>query len=468
MADPGPDFAAFLRSYPSYPSTQVIDNLRAAEYARLDAGEHIYLDYTGGGLYAEAQVQQHHRLLSEHVFGNPHSSNPTSLAATRLVEHAREYVLKFFNADPAEYDLIFTANASGALKLVGESYPFAKSGHYLLTFDNHNSVNGIREFAHARGAQVTYIPVVLPDMRVDAASLDSYLARAQQGAANLFAYPAQSNFSSVQHPLEWVETAHASGWDVLLDAAAFVPTNRLDLGKVKPDFVPLSFYKMFGYPTGVGALIARKQALAKLHRPWFAGGTITVASVQGGRYYLADGHTAFEDGTLDYLDIPAIEIGLKHIESIGYDAIHERVMCLTGWLLDNLTQMKHGTGEPLVRVYGPTTTGSRGGAVTVNFFNRDGAMFDHRFIENEANKSNISLRTGCFCNPGAGEIALGISRLELDVCFTQPGHEQRLSLDDFRLCIDGKNSGAVRISVGMVTNFNDVQAFLHFARGLLN
>ena len=462
------DYQAFLKVYPSYPGTSRLDDLRTAEYARLDVAEHIYLDYTGGGLYAESQVRQHHELLSRQVFGNPHSSNPTSLAATQLMEQARAHVLKFFNADPAEYDVIFTANASSALKLVGESYPFAKGGHYLLTFDNHNSVNGIREFAHARGAQVTYIPVALPDMRVDSEALDEYLSRGQRGQHNLFAYPAQSNFSSVQHPLEWVEKAHAAGWDVLLDAAAFAPTNRLDLDQVKPDFVPLSFYKIFGYPTGIGALIARKEALAKLHRPWFAGGTITVASVQGDKYYLADGHTAFEDGTPDYLDIPAVEIGLKHIESIGYDVIHERVKCLTGWLLDNLTQMKHSTGEPLARIYGPTTTKERGGAVTINFFDRDGQAIDHRIIESKANQVNISLRTGCFCNPGAGEIALGISRVELDVCFTSPGHEDRLSLNDFRLCIDGKNSGAVRISVGMVTNFNDVQAFLHFCEGLLS
>ena len=41
-------------------------------------------------------------------------------------------------------------------------------------------------------------------------------------------------------------------------------------------------------------------------------------------------------------------------------------------------------------------------------------------------------------------------------------------MDDFRLCIDGKSSGAVRISVGMVTNFNDIEGFLGFARGLLS
>ncbi len=461
------EFEAFLKSHPSYARTESIDKLRAADYARLDRAEHIYLDYTGGGIYAESQIKQHQKLLSDNVYGNPHSTNPTSLAATELVESAREYILHFFNADPHEYIAIFTSNASGALKLIGESYPFA-NGRYLLTFDNHKSVNGIREFAHARGAEVTYIPVMLPDMRVDASQLDIELARPSKTGHNLFAYPAQSNFSSVKHPLEWIEKAHAHGWDVLLDAAAYVPTSKLDLSQVKPDFVPISFYKMFGYPTGLGALIARKPALEKLHRPWFAGGTITVASVQGDKYYLADGPAAFEDGTLDYLNIPALEIGLRHIDSIGYEAIGERVTALTGWLLDNLTQMKHSNGNPLVRVFGPTTTEGRGGAVTVNFYQGDGKAFDHRFIESEANKVNISLRTGCFCNPGAGEIALGISRVELDVCFTRPEHEDRLSIDDFRSCIDGKSSGAVRISIGMVTNFNDVQAFLSFARGLLS
>jgi len=460
------EFETFLQKYPAYKQTALIDDLRKKDYSRLDAGEHVYLDYTGGGIYAESQIQKHHQLLHENVFGNPHSSNPTSLAATEMVESARNYILKFFNADPDEYLAIFTPNASGALKLVGESYPFP-NGRYLLTFDNHNSVNGIREFAHARGAEVTYIPVMLPDMRVDALQLDLELARPSQAGHNLFAFPAQSNFSSVKHPLEWIEKAHAHGWDVLLDAAAYVPTNKLDLGRVKPDFVPVSFYKIFGYPTGLGALIARKSALAKLHRPWFAGGTITVASVQGDKYYLADGASAFEDGTLDYLNIPAIEIGLRYIEAIGYDVISERVKTLTGWLLEHLTEMRHSTGVPLARVFGPTTAEGRGGAVTVNFYDKDGKAFDHRFIESEANKVNISLRTGCFCNPGAGEVALGISRVELDVCFTRPDHQDVMSIDEFRKCIDGKSSGAVRISVGTVTNFNDVQALLSFARGLL-
>ncbi|HUN22795.1 MAG TPA: aminotransferase class V-fold PLP-dependent enzyme [Anaerolineales bacterium] len=460
-----PDFSAFLQSYPTYAQTAILDDLRQREYRHL--AQHVYLDYTGGGVYAASQIRQHQQILLSNTFGNPHSSNPTSMLATEKVEAARATVLDFFRADPSEYDVIFTANASGALKLVGESYPFAEGGQYLLTFDNHNSVNGIREFAHARGAEVRYLPVELPDLRISESALRTELAKVGTSPNRLFAYPAQSNFSGVQHPLEWVEIAHQLGWDVLVDAAAFAPTSRLDLSQYHPDFVPLSFYKMFGYPTGIGALLARREKLHKLHRPWFAGGTITVASVQANKFYMATDHAAFEDGTVDYLNIPAVAIGLQHLQAIGMETIKERVRCLTGWLLSNLTALRHQTGVPLVQIYGPTNTIARGGACAMNFYAADGKVIPHWQIEERANQAGISLRTGCFCNPGAGEIALGISQTELATCFTQPGHDDRLSIEDFRQCIDGKSTGAVRVSVGMVTTFDDIEKFLAFAQGLL-
>jgi molybdenum cofactor sulfurtransferase len=457
--------ARFLEAHPAFQATAVLDELRATEYARLDVHGDVYLDYTGGGLYAESQLRQHMELLRGAVLGNPHSLNPASAATTHLVESARKAVFEFFDASPDEYVAVFTANASGALKLVGESFPFGPGDHYLMTFDNHNSVNGIREFARTRGTEITYVPLVLPDLRVDEAQLEAYLDLARPGGHNLFAFPAQSNFSGVHHSLDWIARAQARGWTVLLDAAAFAPTNRLDLGRWHPDFVPLSFYKMFGYPTGMGCLLARRSALSRLHRPWFAGGTITVASVQGDKYYLAPGEAAFEEGTLNYLSLPAIEIGLKHIQSVGLEIIHDRVRQLTDWLLRNLVAMRHASGWPLIHLYGPQTTERRGATIALNFRDAAGHPLDHREIERLASEARISLRTGCFCNPGAGEVALGISKPELVACFTQPS--DRLTLDDFRLCIDGKNSGAVRVSLGVASNFADVHRFIQFARSLL-
>jgi len=458
-------YQQFLSAFPTYQKTSAVDDLRAREYSRIDREGHIYLDYTGGSLYSERQVQSHLDLLNSSVFGNPHSTNPTSQAMTRWVESARAAVLHYFNASPEEYVCIFTQNASGALKLVGESYPFAPGAQYLLTFDNHNSVNGIREFARARGAAITYAPVNPPAMRIDAEKLTGLLERADPAAHNLFAYPAQSNFSGVQHDLAWIEQAHDKGWDVLLDAAAFAPTNRLDLSSIHPDFVALSFYKIFGYPTGIGALLARRSALAKLHRPWFAGGTITVASVQGDRYFLHHGAEGFEDGTLNYLTLPAVEIGLNHIGRIGYDTIHTRVTCLTGWLLEQLSSLKHSNGLPIVKIYGPEDTAMRGGTITMNFFDPNGHFIDHLRVEERANREKISIRTGCFCNPGGGELALGLTAGELTTCFRD---HPSMEYEDFRRCIDDKSTGAVRVSVGLVTNFMDVYRLVGFARQFID
>ena len=405
--------------------------------------------------------------------------NPTCLAIptpktrprptiTALVEQCRRKVFDYFHAAEAEYTVIFTPNASGALKLVGESYPFGPDSHYLLTFDNHNSVNGIREFARSHHATITYVPLTLPEMRVDGDVLSEYFKLARPGGANLFAYPAQSNFSGVQHPLEWISQAQAMGWDVLLDAAAFVPTNRLDLSVWHPDFVSISFYKMFGYPTGVGCLLATRRALSKLRRPWFSGGTITVASVQGDRYFLAEGASAFEDGTPDYLAIPAVEIGLRHLEKVGLDLVHTRCQSLTAWVIRELLSLHHANGRPLVRIYGPLDDRQRGATVAMNFYDSAGNIIDHRRVEEAAASRQISLRSGCFCNPGGGETALRLSKSELIGCFRQ--HEQansRFTQEDFRQCVDSKGTGAVRISLGIVSNFEDVRRFVEFAGDFL-
>jgi len=458
-------YTAFVAKYPAYTRSAHLSDLRSRDYARLDRLGHVYLDYTGGGLYAESQIRKHLELLDDSVLGNPHSHNPTSLASTQLVEEARDAVLTFFNASPDEYDVVFTPNASGALKLVGESYPFGEGDRYLLTYDNHNSVNGIREFARARGTHVTYLPVGAPELRLDCEMVETELSAAKTGHNNLFAFPAQSNFSGVQHPLEWVELAHNSGWDVLLDCAAFAPTNRLDLSVIKPDYVPLSFYKMFGYPTGIGALIARKEALAKLRRPWFAGGTITLASVQGeGWYHLAPGHTGFEDGTVDYLGLPAVRIGLEHVAEADIDAIHERVVALTAWLLAELVSLRHTSGAPMVQVFGPTDMECRGATVAFYLLDPQGSVLDVHLLESLAGRELISLRTGCFCNPGDGEVAHHIERDEMAECFV--GKARPVTFSECHEIIrdaTGKMPNTMRVSLGLASNFADVYRFMAFA-----
>ena len=455
----------FERAWPAYASTRIVDELRATEYARLDELGQVYLDYTGGSLYAESQLRAHLALLAGDVFGNPHSKNPTSLAMTELVEHTRSRVLEHFNASPDEYVAIFTANATGALRLVGEAYPFRADTQYLLTADNHNSVNGIREFARDKGATVAYLPLRADDLRIDSDMVLEALTVNPGSKPGLFAFPAQSNFTGVQHPLEWIGQAQAQGWDVLVDAAAFAPTNRLDLGRWHPDFVSLSFYKIMGYPTGIGCLLARRAALEKLKRPWYAGGTITFSSVAAQDHYLTPGAPGFEDGTVNYLSIPAVEIGLRHVERVGLDLIHTRVMCLTGWLLDRLLTMRHSNGRPVVRLHGPADTHARGANLQVSILDRLGQAYDCYWVEQLANAQRISLRAGCHCNPGAREAALGFTRDDLAPCFRD---KDRRTYAQFLDVIADKTAGAVRASLGIASNFADALTYARFVESFID
>jgi selenocysteine lyase/cysteine desulfurase len=459
----------FRAAYPEYEQTSRLDVLRRTEYGYLDEGGHVYLDYTGAGLAARSQLRAHAARIAAGCFGNPHSENPTSSASTYLVEQARAAVLRHFNTTRDDYAVIFTANATGACRLVGEAYPFPRRGRLVLTGDNHNSVNGLREFARARGARVAYIPMNTPDLRTRETDVLAALSRGQGSRPGLFAYPAQSNFSGVQHPLDWVPAAQRAGYDVLLDAAAYVPANRLDLSAVRPEFVALSWYKVFGYPTGVGSLLVRRDALPRLSRPWFSGGTIWGVSVQGGWHRMLEDEGAFEDGTVNFLSIPDVTTGLDWIESIGTDVIRRRVSMLTGWLLDHLVRLKHGNGAPLVRLYGPAGLDRRGGTVALNFLDPHGQPIDERAVARDASAAGISLRTGCFCNPGAGEWALGLTRRDVRgpwwLALAGGGflRKSMTTVDDYLTVLGLRTGGAVRVSLGLASNEADVEAFLDFA-----
>jgi selenocysteine lyase/cysteine desulfurase len=462
--------AGFLARYPGFDPDGAHRRLRREEYGRLDQAGQVYLDYTGGGLHAASQVDAHASLLRGAVLGNPHSRNPASLASAELVEAARQAIREFLGAPREEYLCVLTANASAALRLVGESYPFAPGGALALTADNHNSVNGIREFARRQGARLRYVPVTAPELRVDRAALSRVLhARpAGNGARRLLAFPAQSNFSGVRHDLDMVAEARAAGWDILVDAAAYAPTSGFDAHLVAPDFAAFSIYKITGYPTGVGCLLIRRDRAGLLRRPWFAGGTVTIASVGGDGHYLQPGEAGFEDGTVDYLSLPAVTAGLAHIQRVGLPAIGYRVHCLTAWLLEALAGLRHPDGRALVQVLGPRGTERRGATIAFRLRDADGAPIDESAVAELACRERISLRTGCFCNPGAAEAALGLTAGQMRPWFGRP---EPVTQEEFRDGIAarcGARPAAIRVSLGVASNFADVYQFTCFLRRFLD
>jgi molybdenum cofactor sulfurtransferase len=178
-------------------------------------------------------------------------------------------------------------------------------------------------------------------------------------------------------------------------------------------------------------------------------------------HVLEDEEAAFEDGTVNYLNLPAVSAGLIHMEEIGVELIHSRVMMLFAYLLRELSALRHRNGQALVRIYGPADTERRGATLAFNIVGRDGVLLPHHRVETQANEAHISLRSGCFCNPGASEFALGHSRAELQAC-RLAADADGFDMERYSACMGHRALGAVRVSLGMASNFSDVHRFIKF------
>jgi selenocysteine lyase/cysteine desulfurase len=424
--------------------------LRRQEFGRLDSTGIVYLDYAGAALYPASLVSGDVRRLTSRVLGNPHSESAPSLASTKTIETARLLTLRLLDADPAQYDVVFTANASAAIRVLAGSFPFRAGSRLVLTADNHNSVNGLRVPAWKRRATVEYVP-----LDSDLRSADPLPWLTPAGAPSLFAYPAQSNFSGVRHPLAWISHAQRKGYRVLLDAAAYVAAGTLSLSKDPADFVALSFYKLFGYPTGVGALIARREALATLRRDYFGGGTVQFVSVQNRLARLKSGAEGFEDGTPNFLAMPAVADGLNWHHKLEAPNIERHTACLTAHLLRQFASL----GARVI-VYGPRDTAARGATIAFNL-QRDGRVLPFEDVEVAARARGIAIRGGCFCNPGAAEQAFQIPSARARTCL-----RGAFTIPRFRACLRGNPVGALRVSAGVATTPKDLIRLFEFVAAL--
>ncbi|XP_059563097.1 molybdenum cofactor sulfurase isoform X2 [Myotis daubentonii] len=483
-AQPGAELLAFERfreasaqplAYGYGHGPRGLRELRAREFGRL-AGT-VYLDHAGATLFPESQLRSFTRDLLENVYGNPHSQSISSKLTQDTVEQVRYRVLAHFHASPEDYSVIFTAGSTAALKLVAEAFPWVSRGPgssgslFCYLTDSHTSVVGMRMVATARS--VTSIPVRPEDM----------WSAEKRGAAasdpdcqlpHLFCYPAQSNFSGTRYPLSWIGevtagrmcpvSAPAPGrWFVLLDAASYASTSPLDLSVHPADFVSLSFYKIFGFPTGLGALLVHNRMAPLLRKTYFGGGT-AAAYLAGEDFYIPRPSVAerFEDGTIPFLDVIALKHGFDALERLtgGMENVQQHTFTLARYTYAALCSLRYPNGAPVVRIYSDSEFRSpevQGPVINFNVLDASGNVVGYSQVEKMASLFNIQVRTGCFCNTGACQRHLGISD-EMVKRHLQAGH---VCGDDVDL-VAGRPTGSVRISFGYMSTLEDAQAFLKF------
>ncbi|ESO86189.1 hypothetical protein LOTGIDRAFT_235545 [Lottia gigantea] len=459
--------------------------------------EEVYLDHAATTLYSKRQIQAYQEDLLSHVYGNPHSRCPSSQLTADSIEQIRFRILRFFNTNSKEYSVIFTSGCTGALKLVAETFQFhsahsnstdndrrlencvkvdnsnhsdsdLNNGYFCYLLDNHTSAQGMRELAAKRTKNIQCLDT--PDL---SKCLICDFNVVNENSNNLFVFPAQSNFSGEKFPLQWIEDFHngrmkcqeriPGQWFVLLDAASYVSTSYLNLGLHKPDFITLSFYKIFGFPTGLGALLVKNDSSYILHKEYFGGGTVAVSSAQH-RFHIFRENISerFEDGTLPFLDIIALRHGFDAIEQFG-GGIHNvshHTFTIAQYLHHHLCQLYHYNDTPLVVIYGNgnfSDINTQGAIVNFNLKRCNSEFIGFAEVDKLAQLHKIHLRTGCFCNVGACQKYLDITLQQLQDNFKE-GH---VCGDDKDL-INGLPTGSVRISFGYMSTLEDAQKSLQF------
>ncbi|CAK8675776.1 unnamed protein product [Clavelina lepadiformis] len=470
------------------------DNLRCIRELEFPSlKDNVFLDHTGCTLYTTSQINQYAKDLQNNVYANPHSSNQSSNLMSDVVHQVRCAVLAHFNVTPNEYHVVFTSGATDALKLLGKSFCWTKGkSKFVYLEDNHTSVVGIREAAAEHGASsVCLYSKYSNGLTSELSSLLSsykpaivkeYLEENEENFENeihsLFAYPAQSNFSGYKYPLSWIDEVKSKGvcqclgnetlkpnWSVLLDAASFVATSQLDLSKHTPDFVCLSFYKMFGFPTGLGALLVRCISEDQVNGKKYFGGGAADGYLARQDYYKPRRqlHARLEDGTLPFLNI----LALKH----SFDAVYKitgqsmikvqlHTFTLIQMLYKQMMALKHINGSSVIKVYCHSKfidSATQGAIIAFNIMRADGSFVGFHHVLHLAASFNIHMRGGCFCNVGACMSMLGLDPQDLKQTF-EAGHACGDHID----LVKGYPVGALRVSLGYMTTKDDIDQFLHF------
>ncbi|QSZ32359.1 hypothetical protein DSL72_001933 [Monilinia vaccinii-corymbosi] len=462
---------------------QKVEAFREEEYPMMRGK--TYLDHAGTTIYAKSLIEKFSSEMVGNLFGNPHSASAPAQLSGFVVDSVREKALRFLGADPAHFDLVFTANATAAIKLVAESFrdlalESSTSGSFWYGYhkDAHTSLVGPREHTHGQHHCFTSDQEV-EDWLLGHRSLPG--RRDDDEKPGIFAFPGQSNMTGRRLPLSWssklrrsTRISHQNTYS-LLDAAGLATTTQLDFSdpEAAPDFTVLSFYKIFGFPDLGALIVRRKSAHILTWRKYFGGGTVSSLTVlHEASYHRKDAtiHDGLEDGTLPFHSIMALGCAIDvHRDLYGsMENISKHTMLLTRRLYEGLSNLRHSNSRPVCEIYHDATNGhpytdatTQGATIAFNILRPDGSYVSYSTVEQLANRKDIYVRAGGLCNPGGIASYLKVAPWHFKRAWSA-GH--RCSESDNTEIINGKPTGVVRASLGAMSILSDVDRFLAFMR----
>jgi cysteine desulfurase/selenocysteine lyase len=320
----------------------------------------VYLD-SGATSQRPRQVLDAERaFLEQHNAAVHRGAHQLAEEATDAYESARARIAAFVGVRPDE--VVFTKNATEGINLV--AYAFSNAAKFggeaarfalgpgdeivITELEHHANLVPWQELCRRTGATLRWYSVT-DDGRID---LDSITLTER---TKIVAFAHQSNVLGTILPVaELVRRAREVGALTLLDACQSVPHMPVDFGDLGVDYAVFSGHKMLG-PSGVGVLYGRSELLTAMP-PFLTGGSmIEMVRMEGTTY--APPPQKFEAGVPMTSQAVGLGAAVDYLTDIGMDAVHEHEMELVEHALTGLAEV------PGVRVIGPTTVESRGGAV---------------------------------------------------------------------------------------------------------
>ena len=352
-----------------------------------DGKKIVYLDSGATSQKPQVVIDAEVDFYAKHNAAAHRGAHQLAEEATEMFEASRETVASFLGAKTEE--IVFTKSATESLNLLAYAFSNAEPGsqfaisseHSIVVSEMEHHANLIpwQQLAKRSGADLKWFGVT-SDGRLDESNIDSLIS----SKTKIVAITQQSNVLGTINNLDRIiKKAHEVGAIVIVDACQSVPHIPVDVTKLGADFLAFSGHKVLG-PTGVGVLWGRYELLDNLPPFLFGGSMIENVTMTDATW--AEAPRKFEAGVPNMAQVVGLAAGIKYLQSIGLEEVHQHEKALTGYLLNELNQI------PGIAVVGPTDVSLRGGTVS---FTLDG-VHPHD-LGQYLDSAGIAVRTGHHC-----------------------------------------------------------------------
>lgn len=352
-----------------------------------DGKKLVYLDSGATSQKPQVVINAEVDFYAKHNAAAHRGAHQLAEEATEMFEASRATVASFLGAKTEE--IVFTKSATESLNLLAYAFSNAEPGsqfaisseHSIVVSEMEHHANLIpwQQLAKRSGAELKWFGVT-SDGRLDESNIDSLIT----SKTKIVAITQQSNVLGTINNLDRIiEKAHKVGAIVIVDACQSVPHIPVNVTKLGADFLAFSGHKILG-PTGVGVLWGRYELLNNLPPFLFGGSMIENVTMTDATW--AEAPRKFEAGVPNMAQVVGLAAGIKYLQSIGLEKVHEHEKALTGYLLNELNQI------PGIAVVGPTDISLRGGTVS---FTLDG-IHPHD-LGQYLDSAGIAVRTGHHC-----------------------------------------------------------------------